>query len=135
MKRFLATTRLWILLLPILISYVGAASNQLVLWVNHDKFPVRLNAYKTAVFRTEVEDSDMPSAIKAAILADGLIDPIHCVMSDSTHLNFLADYIDLHTAIYSPGDLLLDFADWSWGYAPLVWGLLIGGDVLRKRQC
>lgn len=134
MKRFLSATRLWILLLPLAIGYLGAASNQLVLWANHDKFPVRLNAYKEAVFHSDVEQSAIPDEIKAAIIHDGLIDPIHCVMSDSTHLNLLADWIDLHSEIDSPGDLMLDLGDWSWNYAPMVWGLLFCVDALRRKQ-
>lgn len=134
MKRFLSATRLWILLLPLAIGYLGAASNQAVLWANHDKFPVRLNAFKQAVFHADIANADMPSEIKSVIIADELIDPIHCVMSDSTHLNFLADWIDLHSEIDSPGDLMLDLGDWAWGYAPMVWGLLFCVDALRRKQ-
>jgi hypothetical protein len=133
-KRFLSATRLWILLLPLAIGYLGAASNQVVLWANHDKFPVRLNAYKTAVFHAEIASADLPSEIKTAILSDDLIDPVHCVMSDSTHLNLLADWIDLHTAIYSPGDLLIESGDWAWDYTPMLWGILFCVDALRRKQ-
>ena len=37
----------------------------------------------------------------------GAIDSMHVLMSDSTKLNFLADYIDLGVCIMSPGDALI----------------------------
>ena len=121
MKALLIRARLWILALPILIAFLGAASNQAVLWANHDKFPVRLNAYKTAVVQYAVDQARIPAPIKAGIKADGLMDPVHCIMTDQTHLNLLADWIDLKDAIYSPGDLLFMLGDWLFDYAPLVW--------------
>ena len=115
--------KLYILALPLLLIFVGAASNQAVLWANHDKFPVRLNAFKIAVIQYRIDNTDLPPVIKAGIETDSMMDPVHCVMSDKTHLNLLADWIDLKDAIYSPGDLLLMLGDWLFDYAPLVWAL------------
>jgi hypothetical protein len=41
-------------------------------------------------------------------LVDGMIDDVHCVMTDQTHLNALADIFDFKDAgIYSIGDLMI----------------------------
>ena len=39
-------------------------------------------------------------------------DRIHACMTHASHLKFLADWINLHVAIASPGDLLLWFGDY-----------------------
>ncbi len=54
-------------------------------------------------------------------LDHGMLDDVHCVMTPQTHLNFLADVIDVGS-IESVGDLLIDLGSWSWPYAPFVWG-------------
>lgn len=119
MKRFLAITRIWILAVPFLLSFVGSASNQLVLAANHDKFPVMLNERKTVQFAPDTY---------------GIIDDeAHCVMTSETHLNFLADWIDLKSAIYSPGDLLLEAGDLASDWAFPVWGAVLA-IALYKRQ-
>jgi hypothetical protein len=46
MFSFLRKTCLWIILLPVAVSFTGAALNQLVLYVNGDAFPVTLNPTK-----------------------------------------------------------------------------------------
>lgn len=109
-KRFLSTTALWIVLLPYLFTGVGAASNQLVLIANHDKFPVMLNEKVRAGFEPD---------------ANGLIDKAHCVMTKDTHLNFLADIFDLHDGWYSIGDFLLMIGDWLMGWCIYVWMALV----------
>ncbi len=134
MRKFLSKTKLYILAFPIVVSFLGAASNQAVIWANHDRFPVRLNAYKEAVYLVGLDSADLPPIVKLAILSDGLIDPVHCVMTDKTHLNFLADWIDLKDAIYSPGDLLLMLGDYTWNYAPLLWVFVMCADVLRRKE-
>ncbi len=61
------------------------------------------------------------------IAPDGAImmDETHCLMTDKTHLNFLADVIDLHSQILSVGDLSLELGEWMWMYAPVVWGCAV----------
>ena len=139
MLSFLRKTALWIVLLPLLFTYLGAASNQLVLNANSDTFPVRINATKILIAE-KGETEELPNGDKLVgnvlILADGtiMLDDTHCVMTDKTHLNFLADVIDLRgVGIESVGDIMLDLGDWSWNYAPLVWGLVVIGR-LRKRE-
>ena len=129
MFNFLRKTALYILALPLLFILLGAASNQLVLNANDDTFPVRISAVK--ILKAEQgETRNFPDGSKLVgdilILPDGklMLDYTHCVMTDKTHLNLLADIIDIGN-IESVGDLLLDLGFWSWGYAPLAWGVVV----------
>jgi len=115
-RQFLRITRVWILAIPLLIGVAGAASNQLVLIANHDKFPVMLNEHKRAAYEPD---------------SNGMLDDEHVVMTSATHLNFLADYLDFKSEIESPGDLLLELADYLTPFAPLVWGVWLILDKLR----
>ena len=115
MRRFLSATYLWILLLPLSCTLIGAGSNQAVLIANGDRFPVLINA--TKLKEHDIDDSK-----------DGMVgDDVHCVMTKATHLNFLADIFDFHDAIYSIGDLLLELGEWLWVFCPFVWGFAIIG--------
>jgi hypothetical protein len=117
MKNILTLVRkslLWIVLLPYAIFGLGAASNQLVLIANHDKFPVMVNLVK----QTAYQDA-------SGNLPDGMIDEVHCIMTKDTRLNFLADVFDMHDSIYSVGDGLLVAGESTKGYAFLVWAALL----------
>jgi Family of unknown function (DUF5317) len=106
-RQFLRITAIWILLLPVVLGLLGAASNQLVLIANHGKFPVMYNAAITAR--------------ALALFPDGQLDEVHCLMTSETHLNFLADIFNLHTAIFSIGDFFLMLGDWMWAFCPFIW--------------
>lgn len=111
MKKLLALARaslLWMLLLPYLMIFTGAASNQAVLIANHDKFPVMVNPVKLGHMIDSPDDAGQ-------LIATGQIDDLHCVMTKSTHLNALADVFDFKDANYSIGD-----------------GLIIGGSELQE---
>lgn len=108
---------LWVLLLPYLVFGVGAASNQLVLIANHDKFPVMLNEAGRVRFKPD---------------ANGLIDQRHCVMTHETHLNALADIFDFQVGWYSIGDFLLMLSDWLSGFCIYVWMALVVKSLLQK---
>ena len=118
--------------MPVACTFAGVLSNQLVLWANHDKFPVMANPVKLQVF-TDGEPSLNPDGsvtVKGGhfvILPDGTImmDPIHCLMTKQTHLNFLADVFDFQDVTMSVGDLMLELGDWSWGFCPFLWGSLL----------
>ena len=110
MLSFIRKTMLWLLLLPTAVWLAGAASNQLVLFANDDKFPVMVNQKHLHTF-TDGAD------------ADGMIDNVHCVMTNQTHLNVLADIIDLHLAIYSIGDLLMQWSEGYGYFAYLLWAV------------
>ena len=109
---------LWVLLLPYALTGLGAASNQLVLIANHDKFPVMLNEAARAHFQPD---------------ANGLIDKEHCVLTNETHLNFLADIFDFHTGWLSIGDLLLMLGDWLSGFCVYVWIVLVVKSLYQRR--
>ncbi len=107
---------LWLLLSPFALQFVGAASNHAVLWANNDTFPVRINAVKLHKW-----------TYGRPALSDGtiMLDDVHCVMMDKTHLNWLADNFDFHNSIESVGDLLLDLGVWFYTFVPFVWGVIV----------
>lgn len=118
MSRFIRSSFLWVLLLPLGLTVFGAASNQLVLWANNDTFPVKVNPVKAQKFTG-------PDIVQ---LDDGtiMLDDEHCVMSSKTHLNILADNWDFKDeGIESIGDLLIELGGWLWTFCPFVWGFAI----------
>jgi hypothetical protein len=126
MFKFLRKTSLYILAVPVLIFGLGCFSNQVVLWANHDKFPVMWNTYKVASEAAFLEEATHSKDKKVAehaafdlyaLLDAGFIDDTHCVMTSKTHLNFLADVVDLKTATYSVGDGLIILGDWLMGFS------------------
>ena len=132
MFAFLKKTSLYILAIPVLFTFLGAASNQVVLIANHDSFPVMLNDKKLAEM-TEHEKQSVEIKLNQpnpAFEQDGvvMIDEVHCVMTSHTHLNALADVFDLKDAIYSIGDFLLMMGEWFGVFAPFVYVF----DVTRK---
>ena len=132
MFKFLRKTSLYILAIPVLLVGLGAASNQVVLQANNDRFPVLINETKVREFNSEkVELGPMSITVvkPANVDSDGvvMIDDIHCVMTSKTHLNFLADVFDLGN-IYSIGDFLLMLGEWLMAFAPFVFLF----DVVRK---
>jgi hypothetical protein len=141
MLNFLRKTALWILFTPALIFGTGVASNQAVLVANHDRFPVMWNSYKAESLALSIEkaaNSDDPAEAEQAAfdleaLHDGYLDDTHVLMTSKTHLNFLADWIDLKSATYSIGDLLIDIGEFGLKYAPVVW-LTVAVQRLRKRE-
>jgi len=108
--KFFRVTMLWILLLPVASTLLGVASNQAVLIANHDRFPVMMNDSVMAL-----EDVD----------ANGMLDHEHCVMTDQTHLNALADIFDVHDAWISVGDMFIRLGDWLMAFCPFVWLALV----------
>lgn len=126
MKALFFKAKLYILAFPIFLVFLGAALNQAVIAANHDKFPVMLNERRAAKFIEKHKECFLDLVcVEVPATDDGMIDDVHCLMTPSTHLNFLADWIDLHDGMYSPGDLLLMLGDYLFDYAPLVWALLM----------
>jgi hypothetical protein len=111
--QFIRKTMLWLLLLPTIAGFAGAASNQLVLYANNDKFPVMVN------------QRHLNSFVEGGADADGMIDDVHCVMTHNTHLNILADIFDLHTSIYSIGDFLMMWNDTYGVFVYFLWAVLM----------
>lgn len=118
MFKFLRKTYLYVLAIPVLTFVLGVASNQAVLIANNDTFPVRISEVKVQLLKAE-EGATIT-------MPDGkvMLDPVHCVMTDKTHLNWLADNFDLGS-IYSVGDFGLYFAEWMWSFAPFIWGAAV----------
>jgi hypothetical protein len=48
-------------------------------------------------------------------------DPDHVIMTSATHLKVLCDWINLHSSILSPGDVLLSLGDLTIGPAFWAW--------------
>jgi hypothetical protein len=140
MINWLKKTALWIVAIPVLCWVLGAASNQVVLVANHDRFPVMVNDYKVTQLAIEMEtvansDSDRaPDAALAleALQKEGFLDHTHVVMTKHTHLNFLADWIGVG-GVYSIGDLLLGAGEQGLDPALLIWITVVIGR-LRKRE-
>ena len=131
MLSFFKRTSLYILAIPVLFMFLGAASNQLVLIENHDTFPVMVNDRKLAAMadhdKQSVETKFKPTPAEKQ---DDTVylDDVHVEMTSHTHLNFLADIFDMKDAIYSIGDFMLILGDWlgSFTFAIFVF------DVVRK---
>lgn len=101
----LRSTFLWVILLPYMFTFVGAASNQLVLITNHDTFPVLAR-----------------DSISGKILPD---EEGHVLMTSATHLNALADILDFHDGWYSVGDLMLMLGQWGETFCPFIYMALV----------
>ncbi len=134
MFSFLRRTSLYLLAIPVLFTFLGAASNQVVLIANHDSFPVMVNDKK---LQEMTEPEEKPTGIQfakpmPAFAADDAVylDDVHVAMTSHTHLNALADIFDMKDAIYSIGDFSLMLGDWFWAFAPFVFVF----DVVRKLQ-
>lgn len=130
----------YIIAIPLLLTFMGAASNQAVLIANHDKFPVMINEEKLQKF---CQPEDVGNSFAAAIAkALGMshetarvaapdpftcsnggefLDDTHVIMTSKSNLRPLADVFDLHAGIYSIGDFSLMLGDWSWGWATIAW--------------
>lgn len=122
---FLRKTFLYILAIPLLFIVLGAASNQAVMIANHNTFPVQINLVKmyewTNKGQTVVVVPPVPGVAPGAVM----IDDTHCLMTDKTHLNFMADVFDFHNSIESIGDLSIDLGEWLWMPAPFVWAFAV----------
>ena len=126
MFSFLRKTLLWLLLAPYAVWGLGLASNQAVLIANHDKFPVMVNPVKLAL--------SIPPAFAPITLSTGMLDDTHCIMTPSTHLNFLSDIFDNGQDTVSVGDLLLWAGEDLKGYCLLTWILLMSARAARQPE-
>lgn len=118
MKSFLSlilATRLYLLAISPVVTFTGAAMNQVVLVANDGKFPVMISDRGAKEF---------------GFKEDGMSDMWHTRMTKDTHFNWLADYINLQTVILSPGDLLISLGE-SLSFLTIVWMTLIISDRVR----
>src|SRR5438309_9686373 len=113
MLRMLRVTMLWVLLLPYVLYWTGAAFNGIAIISNGDCMPVHINKAKQHAWGQD-------------LLPDGMLDiDMHCKMVPETHFKLFSDIIDFHTRIVSIGDLLIELSNWLMGFTPLVWGTLV----------
>lgn len=130
MLKFFRKTCIYVLAAPLLCVLLGTVSNEAVLYANHDTFPVNANAAKVHHF-TGQTISELPA------LSDGtvMIDDTHCVASNKTHLNLLADVIDEGSdGIESIGDILIDLGNWAWRYCVAIWGFIVTWKLWRTEE-
>jgi hypothetical protein len=110
MFKFLRKTYLWVPAVPLALILLGALSNQLVLWANHDTFPVLANPI-------------VVERMGGFLQFEGksYLDFVHIVMTPQTHLNFLADVFDFGRAYLSVGDLMLELGEGLFDYSIAIW--------------
>lgn len=142
---------LWLLLLPYAVYCTGVASNKLVLLANNSTFPVRLNAAAVATIKAQHAEAlinlaavpaDDPMKTQAEHVATalqitedtGMLDKVHCIMSDRTHLNLLGDVFPLHTGVFSIGDALINLAALTEYYVYFLWAILMVGKAARREE-
>ncbi len=93
----------WYLLLgPQVLYYLGGLFNVGVMALNHGAMPVQI-----------------PPSVDLSQVG---FDPGHQAMTAATHLKFFCDWINIHTDIASPGDLLVWLGDYLTVPALAVWG-------------
>lgn len=102
---FLRASFLWVLLLPPAAAYTGFALNEAVLVANHDTFPVLARDSAAATMLPDAEG--------------------HVVMTHETHLNFLADWIDVGDGWESPGDEFIALGRWLHAFCPMLYLVLV----------
>lgn len=137
MWNFLRKTALWIVLAPLSLIYLGAASNQLVLNANHDTFPVEVNTFTEEILVYKMQQEWKAATEEVGVdlpLPTGMIDDTHCIMTKDTHLNFLADVFDLKDGIYSVGDFGVMGGSWLMSFAPFIWAFEVIRRLSKKEE-
>jgi hypothetical protein len=98
-KRFLTFLAWPLLVVPQFLFWSGALLNQIAIVSNGGVMPVQWYA-------------------ATHIWGD---DPDHVIMTSGTHFKILCDWINLHSAILSPGDVLLSLGELLTGPAFWAW--------------
>ena len=138
----------YLIAIPLLATFLGAASNQAVLIANGDKFPVMYNnekihqscqthdALAATPFIALLLGPQAPKLIEPKPAKDEdlcqnggkFLDDTHVIMDKDSHLKALADIFDMHDAVYSIGDFVLMLGEWMFDWASIAWLVL----VIRK---
>ena len=141
MFKFITKVPYWYLIaIPLLMTFMGAASNQAVLIANHDKFPVMVNEEKLQKFcQPEDAGNSFAAAIAKALgvpakdtqmaepdpftCSNGgeFMDDTHVIMTSKSNLRPLADVFDMYDRIYSIGDFSMMLGERAWGWAGIAW--------------
>lgn len=150
MNAFLKKNHVWLILAPVLLTILGAASNQAVLIANHGKFPVMLNEKQESVLEEKHEKeaaaeekpkADANENVKGFRISNTSIgtdeikngqflDNVHSVMGPNSRLKALADVFNLRN-IYSVGDFLIIGSNFFFPYLVLVF---LGLHALRYQS-
>jgi hypothetical protein len=125
--RFFLNTFLWLLLIPIGMQFCGVLSNQTVRWANHGTFPVYINQ----ALKEEMETSGRLFLSNDDHL---MIDQLHCVMTDQTHLNFMADVFLEGTDYVSIGDILQSYGKDLSPWILIIWGTIASYKLNKGAQ-
>jgi hypothetical protein len=84
-----------------------------------------LNERKTVKYlAADKKEQEKPDDWKMPVFVRNdavMIDDVHCIMDEQSHLKALADIFDFHTAIYSVGDGLIELGQWLMGFSMPVW--------------
>lgn len=100
---------LWMLVLPTVLYYGGYFMNAIVMAFNNGQMPVLV-----------------PGGCHSGLV---FVTGVHKCMTETTRLNFLADWIVTNNGIASPGDFLLWVGDWLMMPMIFAWvALLIQGN-------
>ena len=142
MFTFLRKTSLYILALPLLLIALGTVSNQVVLYANHDTFPVVMNNAKLFEYEhkltrdTDSDDDDKSeeAQVRLTELDNGYLDDTHIIMTKDTHLNWLADVFDFHGDVFSIGDFMLELGEWSGSFAIFVYIFAASSKACRRER-
>lgn len=130
----------YLLVLPLLFIFFGTCSNQAVLVANWGKFPVMVNKLQLEEMQQPLKEIDISSLfapdgsihsfsiLNTRVLTNRrnlrgtqFLDDVHSIMGHNSRLKFLADYINLGDAIYSPGDMFIYLGEWLFGYTAIMW--------------
>lgn len=117
-------TYLYVLLIPAVLILAGAGLNQIVNIANSDRMPVLMN-------EVQLRNWIMNHPESISLIPIGMLDDRHCIMTKDTHLNFLADIIDVGDNTMSIGDAFIDTGEYIWTFAPFLWGFLITMKVTK----
>ena len=113
----------YLLVIPVLLFCLGAASNQAVLIANHGKFPVMMNAsWMDMKCSTQGMDPEEIAAAPSGWCGKGgeMLDRTHSIMGPNSHLKALADIFPLGNT-YSIGDGLIYLGEWLQTFCPFMW--------------
>lgn len=103
--------RLWVLLLPFVLFYLGIGLNLLVITVNDGAMPVVMPFSSKCSDTVEFMGHELEAPRPCN--SGETLDRVHRVAQNSDHLKFLEDWIQVpHVGVCSPGDCLLWLGDW-----------------------
>ena len=104
--------RLWILVLPFLLFYLGVGMNILAVTVNQGEMPVYMPLGFVHACDTDVDFFGLKVHVVQQCKEGQLIDDRHTVAGPNTHLKPLVDWIQLAgSSVVSPGDCFLWLGD------------------------